>query len=379
MRILYITPGCFDKGGISRYNRYQIRAFSEIYGSDKVRVLSLAGPASNSFEEPIKVHWHGTSSFMISKILLVWQMFKAIIFWKADVIHVAHVNFSGVAVLLGKMFRRKVILNVYGLEVWSGLSWDASYGLINCHSIISDCHNTADYIKGNFKSHPDIVVIWDCVDIEKFHETHAGDVELAQRYNLPDRNENFVVLTLGRMSPGTAYKGYVRLLDVVHNVVQHVPNICLVYAGSGSLVQELSEKANKLGLTDRVFFTGAIREQDLPGIYSYAHVFSLVTQSGKDMGEGIPLTPLEAMACGKPILVGNQDGSREAVFGDQNGFVIDPLDLSAHAERIIRLASNTLLLREMSSKAIQIVNQHFNYLVFKDAHRKAYEDWMNQS
>ena len=60
MKILYITPGCFDKGGISRYNRYQITACRELFGKENVKVFSLLGPSDDDFEDPFSVEWHGT-------------------------------------------------------------------------------------------------------------------------------------------------------------------------------------------------------------------------------------------------------------------------------------------------------------------------------
>ncbi|HEY1942337.1 MAG TPA: hypothetical protein VGH40_09465, partial [Roseiarcus sp.] len=59
LRILYLTPGCYDKGGISRYCRYQIQALRENHGAERVTVLSLLGPDQNGFEEPFAVSWRG--------------------------------------------------------------------------------------------------------------------------------------------------------------------------------------------------------------------------------------------------------------------------------------------------------------------------------
>lgn len=372
-KILFVTPGCFDKGGISRYNRYQIEVLRTLYGNDQIRVLSLLGPDSNSIEEELKVHWHGSPIFFLSKIQLVWQMVKALLFWRAEIIHVGHVNFSGLAVILGKLFGAKVLLNVYGLEIWSGMSWDAELGLKHCDQIISDCHNTAQYINKHFHPHPPISVIWDCVNLEKFKFTDEDFEMLAHKYGLPDRDQHFVILTLGRMSPNTDYKGYSRLLEVLVRVIQQKPNAVVVYAGAGDLVHELKGKSKTLGIEDKVFFTGSIGEQDLPGIYSYGHVFSLVTESGKSMGEGIPLTPLEAMACGKPVFVGNQDGSREAIFEGKNGFVLDPHDLDTHAERILQLANLPSQLVQMSNQAAEMARRHFDYASFKVKHKEVFD------
>ena len=58
----------------------------------------------------------------------------------------------------------------------------------------------------------------------------------------------------------------------------------------------------------------SINEFDLPFVYKSAHLFCLVSEKGKGKGEGIPLTPMEALASGLPIIVGNHDGSKELIF-----------------------------------------------------------------
>ena len=74
MRIVFVSPGCFDKGGISRYNRYQIRLLRELYGNDNIKVLSLLGPDDNSFEEPIDTYWHGNGVSMKDKLQMSWKL-----------------------------------------------------------------------------------------------------------------------------------------------------------------------------------------------------------------------------------------------------------------------------------------------------------------
>ena len=55
--MLYVTPGCFDKGGISRYGRAQITALRELLGPEQVRVYSIRGPGPGDFETPFPVAW----------------------------------------------------------------------------------------------------------------------------------------------------------------------------------------------------------------------------------------------------------------------------------------------------------------------------------
>ena len=108
----------------------------------------------------------------------------------------------------------------------------------------------------------------------------------------------------------------------------------------------------------------------MASLYSYGHVFSLVTECGLGMGEGIPLTPLEAMACRTPIIVGNQDGSREAVFEPINGYVISPGELDLHAEIIGNLADDPALLELLATNAEATARRYFSYDLFKAKHKE---------
>lgn len=377
-RIVYLTPGCFDKGGISRYNRYQITCIRELYGEGNVRVISLVGPDHNDIEEPFSVYWCGGASFTLNKIRFVLVMLKCLFFWRPDLIVNAHVNFSGIVYVFSKVFGIKNILNVYGSEVWSGLRFDIRMGLMRSDFVISDCYNTADYVRSHYRQHDDITVIWDCVDIDKFKYDDTRFAFIRDKYNLPDRDNNVLILTLGRMAERTDYKGYSRLIEVFNKVLSTGSQVRLIMAGSGALVETLKARAVSLGIESRITFTGSVDEEDMAALYSYGHIFSLVTESGVGMGEGIPLTPLEAMACQCPIIVGNQDGSREAVFEPRNGYIIDPMDLDVHAEIICMLANDPLLLKELSANARLIAEKHFAYELFKAKHKIFMDNILNR-
>lgn len=377
-KVLYLTPGCFDKGGISRYNRYQIRCIRELFGETNVIVFSLMAPDHNTIEEHFKVQWHGSQNGFRSKIGFVFQIIKALIQFKPTLIMNAHVNFSGLVVFMSFVFRVKNVLNIYGSEVWSGLSLISKIGLEKSDFVISDCHNTANYVNGVYRNKEYTYVIWDCVDLHKFKYNEIGFTSLKTKYNLPHREGQLLILTLGRMSRETEYKGYNRLLDVFSKVLKRGVRAKLIMAGSGDLVETLKQKAEQLGINGEVSFTGSVDENDMASLYSYAHIFSLVTETGKDKGEGIPLTPLEAMACRCPIIVGDQDGSQEAVFEEQNGFIIDPQDLELHANIICNLAQSPNRLQEMATNAERIAKQYFGYDLFKEKHEVFFSKIVNQ-
>jgi phosphatidylinositol alpha-1,6-mannosyltransferase len=149
----------------------------------------------------------------------------------------------------------------------------------------------------------------------------------------------------------------------------------LIYAGRGEMVERLRKQAEGLGLSQRVFFTGMVHEDDLPDVYRSAHLFSLVTNKGEGVGEGIPLTPLEASACGIPLIVGNHDGSQEAVVEGLDGYILDPYDLEAHARAIVSLATNDDLRTRMGQAARRRAEVEFAFPKFLKKHEELLARW----
>jgi phosphatidylinositol alpha-1,6-mannosyltransferase len=363
VRVLYLTTGCFDKGGVSRYSRYQICALRELFGSESVKPVSLLGPDEFSFEEPFSVDWHGTKGKTADKLRFAQHVLRRALAWRPTVIHAAHVHLANVACVAARLCGARSFLNVYGLEVWSGLSPLRQWGMRHVDRMIADCHFTADYVSSNGLHGRRPAVIWDCVDVARFFPADCR-AEVLHKYGLFPKHEYFVILSLGRLSRGAAHKGYDRLIRVFSRLAPACGRLRLVIAGRGDDRPRLEALAQELGVEGKVRFTGAIDEADLADVYRSATVFSLISDRGTGRGEGIPMTPLEAMACGVPILVGNQDGSREAVFEDENGFVVDSLDLSQHETCLQRLLDDPSLLKRMQDSCIRVSRKRFDYSRF---------------
>jgi len=243
--------------------------------------------------------------------------------------------------------------------------------------IVADCHFTARYVsEANLHGRaPD--VIWDCIDLDRFAPGPCSPSVLA-KYGIADKANAFVVLSLGRLSKSAAHKGFDRLIEAFAVVAASEPGARLVIAGRGDDRPRLEALVAARGLIPAVTFTGPVDEQDLADVYRSASVFSLVSDRGPGRGEGIPLTPLEAMGCGVPVVVGNQDGSQEAVIamdGDvANGFVIDPFDLASHAGLLLRMAKSAPLRAQMAECARQAAADHFGYRRFAGQHGVLYAD-----
>ncbi len=374
-KILFITPGCFDKGGISRYSRYQIQALRTIFGDENVRVFSLMGPDKMGFEVPLSVYWHGAAgeARLSSRVAMSLRLLREAIIWRPNIIHSAHVNFSPLVQMLGHISGAATLLSVYGVELWSGLSAVRKRAMAGHSHVIADCHATADYVEANGMHPMRPTVIWDCVDLERF-TPGPPDLALADRYGLPDPALHPIVMTLGRLCVKARHKGYDRLIHSFARLLPEIPSARLVIAGTGNDQGHLQRLAQEEGISRQVIFTGAIEEDHLPYIYRYANVFSLVSDFGHERGEGLPLTPIEALACGAPVVVGDEDGSREAVDNERNGLIVSPRKPDDLTDALLRLLTEDPGLRRREARSV--AEERFGYAAFETKHRQIYKKFL---
>jgi phosphatidylinositol alpha-1,6-mannosyltransferase len=364
-QILYLTPGVFDKGGISRYCRYQLRAIRESLGKDSVTVLSLLPPDERGFETPVAVDFASFGANRRGKLAFAAASVVAAVSDRPHIVWCAHVHLAPLAEMVARATRARTVLNVYGIEVWTNVTRLRAAAIRRADRLVSDCHATLDHVlTTGLHDRAGTDVHWDCVDLVQFYPADSSNV--LERLGVPATSARpFTVLTLARLSRDDTYKGVDRLIDAVARVPRTL-GVRLIIGGGGDQIPALRERARAHGIGDHVHFLGYVTEADLPNVYRACDTFSLITNKGVGVGEGIPLTPLEAAACGKPILVGNQDGSRESTEDGVSGFVLDPFDLDAIADRIARLATDVGLRERLGHEARARIEREHSFERFRE-------------
>ena len=82
--------------------------------------MSLRGLEDDSIEEDFDVEYAGKGNSKLNQIKFAFIFALKIFLLKPNLVLCAHVNFSGMAVFFAKLIGAKTVLNVYGLELWSG-------------------------------------------------------------------------------------------------------------------------------------------------------------------------------------------------------------------------------------------------------------------
>lgn len=357
MKVLFLSPGLFDKGGIARYGRYQFRSMTEANGRDSVHAISLVGKTEGDLETEIEVAWAGGHpATRASRARMVFATLRTAVRFRPDVVLTGHVNLGPLGSAAARLAGGSLVQTIYGIEIWSGLSRSRARALRRAVRVISDCRNTADVAirLGLRREPPDVV--WDCVDLEAYRPGDPSP-EVLRSYGI-ERGPRFRLLFLGRIAADARYKGTERLLRLLARLP--ADRFEAVFAGKGDDVSFLKGRSEALAVSDRVRFAGAIHEDHMADVYRSGDVFYLTSEAGPAKGEGLPLTPIEAMACGVPVIVGNEDGSREILAGN-GGWTGTPEDLEGQAAYVLALASERGLLAEARRAARARAEEAFGF------------------
>ena len=142
------------------------------------------------------------------------------------------------------------------------------------------------------------------------------------------------------------HKNLARLIRAFGLIASEIPHVLVLQGRHTPYTAYLEALARELKLEDRVVFLGYVPLRDLPYLYSGACVFVTVSLS-----EGFGLPPLEAMACGTPVVAAKASSLPEVVA--DAGILVDPNDTDEIAEALLRVIKNPELRAELSRKAVE--------------------------
>jgi len=196
---------------------------------------------------------------------------------------------------------------------------------------------TRDDVLARFRVRPDKVIVVPEGVAPQFRPCAPDEVaRVRARYGLPER----YVLYLGINKP---HKNLPLLIDAYARLENPPP---LVLAGrEDPRYPQARQRAELLGLRERVLFPEAIADEDLPGVYSGALVFAFVS-----LYEGFGLPPLEAMACGVPVVCSTTPALQE-VAGEA-AVSVDPGDRDAVAGALERVLADDALRTDLRARGL---------------------------
>lgn len=146
---------------------------------------------------------------------------------------------------------------------------------------------------------------------------------------------------VGRLSEEKGIDNYIAFIPYV---LKEVPSAKFVIAGDGPLRTQMLQQIKKLKIEDDVIYLGY--RNDIQNVIQQLDIIVLPSYT-----EGLPLTPIEAFAHGKPMVATAVGGTVEIVKDGVNGFLIQPDDLQQMAKKVVALCKDQVMYGEFGKQA----------------------------
>jgi len=166
-----------------------------------------------------------------------------------------------------------------------------------------------------------------------------------------------------------AVKAHVNLIRAVPAILRRHPGAHVVILGRGPMRDTLEGEAIALGIRDRIHLLGY--RDDTARWLAAMDVFTMPSLS-----EGLPLALLEAMAAGLPHVVTRVGGMPEVAVEGKTGFVVEPGDVEALADRLLFLLDNSSLAARMGVAARARIADRFTVERMAAEYRDVYREAM---
>jgi glycosyltransferase involved in cell wall biosynthesis len=185
---------------------------------------------------------------------------------------------------------------------------------------------------------------------------------LSVRQQLGLSAEDLVIGTVGRLEPE---KDHATLLEVFREALAGHPAARLLMVGGGSLESELRATAARLGIGDRTVFLGYRR--DIPALLGAMDIFVLPS-----IREGLPISVIEAMAAGRPVVASNVGSLHTLVRDGQNGFLVPPQDRAGFVQAVRGLIASPELRRRVGAEGRRTVEASYSLSAAVAAYEQIY-------
>ncbi|MCA1041617.1 glycosyltransferase family 4 protein [Bacillus infantis] len=305
----------------------------------------------------LKVHEmpFSRSPLRINNFVSYFKLKKLVESGKYDIIQ-CHEPVGGVmGRVVGKLHNITVHYTAHGFHFFKGAplkNWLLYFPVERWLSKYTDLLitiNKEDYdtaIKKNFKAKRIELINGVGIDLEKF-TPQTFDAKKQLRYEYGYKENDFILIYAGELS---FRKHQDLLINVVGVLKNKIPNIKLLLAGDGEMLNRYKKQVDSLGIKQNVEFLGYRKD-----ISKLMLMSDIALSSSRQ--EGLPVNVMEAMATGLPLVVTECRGNSDLVSNNVNGNVIKMDDLDSFCAAIEELYSSEELRVKFGSKNLEYIKQ----------------------
>lgn len=175
---------------------------------------------------------------------------------------------------------------------------------------------------------------------------------------MPDAEAAPIVLYVGTISAATAWKGVATLLGAFAIIQRRKPTALLRLVGDGDAIAEHTRTAQRMGLGERVEFTGPLRDEALVRAYQGASILVLPSLTE---AESFGMALIEAMACAKPVVASRVGGIPFVVEDGRDGLLVPPGNEEALAAACLHLLDHPEIAVALGAAGRAKVLEHYTW------------------
>jgi len=352
---IYIDCRLIEGSGIATYLINLIKTFNKIEKSLDIHILVKSfKKIIIDDQEKNEKHLFKSPIYSISE-----QLFFPKFIGKNDILHVPHYNapilFSGKLIITVHDICHYVMKDYFtGITKRFYASIFMKFALMRANYIITVSHFTKTEIVKYFHINPSkITVIHNGIDSHYSPRRKSELLKILALYKVPNK----YLLYVGNIKP---HKNIVKLIIAYYNakrIDNSIPK--LIICGEHDKHFDILSELGRSGILTKDFFSeniillGFVKYEDLPCLYSGAELFLYPS-----LYEGFGIPPLEAMACGTPVIASNTSSIPE-ILGE-NALLVNPHNQDDITDAIIRLWQNPSLQKELTLKGLVHAN-HFKW------------------
>lgn len=233
--------------------------------------------------------------------------------------------------------------------------WLETLAFKRVQHVFTICEGLRSDIVARGISSSKVTVIPNAVNIESFEPGGAPDEALKARLGLQGAN------VVGFIGSFYAYEGLNLLLDALPAILVQQPNARLLLVGGGPQEAALKAQALRMGLTDKVVFTGRVPHEQVQQYYDLIDVLAYPRHSMRLTELVTPLKPLEAMAQGRLLVASNVGGHQELIRHGETGVLFQAGSAEALAQSVVDLLADRRCWSAMRQAGRSFVERERNW------------------
>jgi len=320
--------------GIGTYIRNLIRELAELDRENSYVLLTNTEgrKALHNLPENFRTVTHGAPVYSVrEQITLGWTLYRL----EADLYHATHYVLPSILPCPAVVTIHDIIHLLYPQYLPNKIAFFYAErmirrGLVRGERVIAVSENTRDDLVRYFGLGGDkIEVVYNGIE-ESFRQTLEH--EEIERWLRNLGIERPYALFVGNPKPhknlDNVVKAFARALEI-----EEFPHTLVCVGKRDAATQKVRQRAEQLGLSDRLLLQGRVAQEALPAIYQGAELFLYPT-----LYEGFGLPVVEAMASGVPVVTSNTSALKEVAGG--HAHLVNPLDVEGIAKAIARCLSD---------------------------------------